>query len=188
MDVRWAMVTTAELSLHGNEALLRQNGKSCKVTILEPEGALFEEVSTRPADPRPEETLNEGTTMLAAHIYQEETVPFTIKVAITPYDTTFSGGETPIWDSEYREEPGLMGIFPNPASDVTHVSFDLPKAERITLELFSPNGQLASLAVNGIRPAGRNVVPVPMGSLAPGVYVLKLSLERGSETGVVIRK
>jgi hypothetical protein len=188
MDVRWAMVTTAELSLHGDEALLRQNGKTCKVTILEPEGAVFEELSTRPTDPRPEETLNEGTTMLAANIYQEKTVPFTIKVAITPYDTTLSGGTTAEWESEKIEGPQLLEVFPNPASDRASVVFDLPDAQWITLSVFNQKGQLVSRIEEAYRPAGRNVVHCDLGDLKPGAYLLQLTHENGTDTSVLIRQ
>jgi hypothetical protein len=188
MDVRWAMVTAAELSLHGHEALLRQNGKICKVTILEPEGAVFEELSTRPVDPRPEEKLNEGTTMLAASIYQEETKPFTIHVAITPYDTLLTGSSTAVWESENREQPQMLGIFPNPADDATSVVFDLPEPEWITLSLYNLNGQLLSRLSEGYRPAGRNVVRCPLGPLPTGAYLLKLTHERGTETRRLIRQ
>ncbi len=188
MDVRWAMVTTAELSLHGNEALLKQNGKTCKVTILEPEGALFEELSTRPPDPGPEETLNEGTTMLAAHIYQEETLPFTIKVSITPYDTTLSGGTTAIWQTAEKEQPVLTGIFPNPVADQANVIFDLPEEGRITLSLCTLNGQLVTRLAEGTRPAGRNVIRCRLGACPPGVYMLQLIHEHGTESRKLIRQ
>jgi hypothetical protein len=188
MDVRWAMVTTAELSLHGHEALLRQNGKTCKVTILEPEGAFFEELSTRPTDPSPDETLNEGTTMLAANIHQEETVPFTIKVAITPYDTTLTGGTTAEWESEKIEGSQLLEVFPNPASDRASVVFDLPDAQWITLSVFNQKGQMVSRIEEAYRPAGRNVVHCDLGDLKPGAYLFQLTHENGTDTSVLIRQ
>jgi len=41
-DVRWAMVTRAEVALNGSEATLRQDGKTLKVSVLEPAGATLQ--------------------------------------------------------------------------------------------------------------------------------------------------
>lgn len=188
MDVRWAMVTTAELSLHGHEALLRQNGKEFKVTVLEPEGAEFTELSTRPENPRPDETLNEGTTMLATTIHQEEISPFNIKVALTPYDTTLSGGNTGIWKSEKLREPRLLGSYPNPFSDEVFISFDLPRSENVVLEVYSLSGSLEARIIEGNRPAGRNVVGYDASRLSAGVYILKLTHELGVENLRVVKQ
>lgn len=169
MDVRWAMVTPAEISMNGNEALLRQNGKEFKVTIIEPEGAAFEELSTRPENPGPEETLNEGTTMLATTIYQELISPFKIKIALTPYDTVLSQINTSVWKSELLEGPILMDCYPNPFNTITMLSFDMPDEEAVSLDLYNLEGQKISRIISGTRLAGRNVIHFEGSFLDPGL-------------------
>ncbi len=188
MDVRWAMITPAEISLNGNEALLRQNGKEFKVTIVAPEGAVFEELSTRPENPGPEETLNEGTTMLATTIYQEQISPFKIKVALTPYDTVLSQPHTAIWESELLGGPLLMDCYPNPFSTTAMFSFDLPDEEAVSLDLYDLEGQRISRIISESRPAGRNVIHCESSFLNPGMYILKLSHRQGTETIRIVKQ
>jgi hypothetical protein len=62
-EVRWAMVTRAEVSLEGSRATLSQEGKSLRVSVLEPAGAKLEVLSTKgPAD---SDAANPSTRMLA---------------------------------------------------------------------------------------------------------------------------
>jgi hypothetical protein len=186
MTVRWAMITPAEISLHGNEALLRQNGKEFKATILEPLGAVFEKLSTMPEDPRPDENLNEGTSMLAANIHQEEIFPFTIRVVLTPYDTMLTSPGTTTWGSLALNAPVFHGVLPNPVIKEALCVFDLPEEEKVSLELYTLNGQLAGKLYEGIRPAGRNTIRIQRGIHAAGVYLLRLKYTRGAETTRVI--
>ena len=188
LDVRWAMVTPAEISLHGNEALLRQNGKEFKVTIVEPEGAVFEELSTRPENPGPEETLNEGTTMLATTIYQEHISPFKIKVALTPYDTVLSQSQTAIWRSELSDKPLIYETYPNPFHDRIHLNFDIPGAGEVKLQIFNMEGRLVAVVLDGIRPAGRNVFVFDGSQLPPGYYTLRLTHARGEASGRMLKQ
>ncbi len=187
MNVRWAMITAAEIALYGNEALLRQNGKEFKVTIVEPEGAVFEELSTRPVNPGPEETLNEGTTMLATTIYQEQISPFKIKVALTPFDTVLSQQNTAIWESELSDKPLMYKTYPNPFHDQTHLNFDIPEAGEVKLQIFNMEGQLVAVVFDGIRPAGRNVIAFDGSQLPPGYYTMRLTHFRGEASGRLVK-
>jgi hypothetical protein len=179
IDIRWAMVTPAEILLNGNEALLRQNGKEFKVTLLEPANAVFEELSTKP--PKPGERQNEGTTMLATTIYKEDIFPFEIKVALTPYDTLLSEPSSVQWDSEILEQPVLLNCFPNPVQENTMILFDLPSVEHVSLDIFDLNGRKIQQVLSEIRPAGRNVIYYNGSVLFPGLYLLKLSYSSGSQ-------
>ena len=66
-DVRWAMVTRAQVELNGSEATLRQNGKTLQAKILSPDGASFEVI---PADPPVDNfnAANPNTRILVIHI------------------------------------------------------------------------------------------------------------------------
>lgn len=65
-EVRWGMVTEADIKLDGNKAILSQQGKKLTAEMVSPPGAKFEIVSTKP--PTPRENQNRGTRMLAARL------------------------------------------------------------------------------------------------------------------------
>jgi hypothetical protein len=66
-DVRWAMVTRAQVDLNGRTATLKQNNKTLQAKILSPAGAAFEVI---PADP-PIDSFNApnpNTRILVIHL------------------------------------------------------------------------------------------------------------------------
>ena len=63
--------------------------------------------------------------------------------------------------------------YPNPFSGSTTVSFDLPKAERVTIEIFDLYGRKLQFFDEHF-PAGMNRVEIGDG-LANGVYYLRLN-------------
>lgn len=64
--VRWGMVTKAEATLNGGEAVLSADGKTLTMKLLSPAGADFTEVSTKP--PTEAENPNEGAKMIAVEL------------------------------------------------------------------------------------------------------------------------
>ncbi len=65
-EVRWGMVTEADVQPAGNKAVLTQGGKKLEAEIVAPAGAKFETVATRP--PTPKENQNRGARMLAVRL------------------------------------------------------------------------------------------------------------------------
>jgi hypothetical protein len=61
-EVRWGMVTPAEVRIDANKATLSLDGRRLQAEILAPQGTTFEIVSTKP--PTKQEQQNEGTRML----------------------------------------------------------------------------------------------------------------------------
>ena len=55
LDVRWQMLTRAEITLNGDVAVLKQDGKTLKASILSPAGAKFAQGSAQP----PEDGVNQ---------------------------------------------------------------------------------------------------------------------------------
>lgn len=180
------MVTPAEFFLNGNEALLRQNGKEFKVTILEPSDARFEELSTKPS--RPEENQNEGTTMLATSVYKDDLLPFKINVELNPYDTLLSEHVSVEWSSSSLSKPRILANYPNPFRDITMLMFDLPDDQAVSLNIYNLKGQHVLHVLSEKRPAGRNVVHFRAESLDPGVYVLKLTHSGGTESMRIVKQ
>ncbi|RYC39063.1 DUF4962 domain-containing protein [Pectobacterium zantedeschiae] len=78
---RWAMVTTAEITIKGNTALLTKEGRTIKV-IKDDDSAEFRVLSTKPADNRQKD--NVGTTMLAVQKEIPAKSDYRINVIITP--------------------------------------------------------------------------------------------------------
>ena len=79
-DVRWTLVTGAEIELSGNKAVLTQNGKTLRAEILVPFGARFEVLPNRP--PTLVEKQNEGTQILAIHLTAKPDQPIAISVLL----------------------------------------------------------------------------------------------------------
>jgi len=65
-EVRWAMMTNAEITLHGNRAVLANDGQTMTARILEPVDAVF---SIEAATPKSkEEKQNEGFRLLTVRL------------------------------------------------------------------------------------------------------------------------
>jgi len=81
--VRWGMVVAgAECKLDGASATLTRDGKTLSATILEPAGATFEIVSTKP--PTSRENPNQGTFMLATTIQPARGANVAITILLRP--------------------------------------------------------------------------------------------------------
>ena len=83
-DVRWAMVTGAEIKLAGQKALLEQDGRTLEAEILVPKDVKFETLPNLPATPA--EKQNEGTHILAARIPAGAPRRIEISVLLQPID------------------------------------------------------------------------------------------------------
>ena len=103
-EVRWGIVTEAEIKLAGNEATLTQNGKTLRAEILAPPQARFEIVSTKP--PTAQEMQNEGTRMLATRISVDGKEPVVVSILLQPGSKATRA--TPIKDRPLDEWPGHM--------------------------------------------------------------------------------
>ena len=79
-QVRWSMVTGAEISLSGHRATLTQDGKTLLAEILVPSDAKFEVVSNAP--PTPVEKQNAGTRILAITVTARAEQPVAISVLL----------------------------------------------------------------------------------------------------------
>lgn len=79
-----------------------------------------------------------------------------------------NGGEIPDAFHLYQN-------YPNPFNPTTLISFDLPVAERVTLEVFNLTGQrVAILSQNRLFSAGRHTVEFDAQQLATGLYIYRI--------------
>jgi trimeric autotransporter adhesin len=68
----------------------------------------------------------------------------------------------------------LFQNYPNPFNPSTQIRFELPSNQPVTLRVYDITGRLVSTLVNGLRPAGVNIVSFDASNLASGVYVYRL--------------
>jgi len=91
-EVRWGMVTAADIKVSGNKAVLSQDGKALHAKVVSPPGAKFEIVSTKP--PTDRENQNNGTRMLAVKAKAQGEKKLVIEVFLEKMPI-FESQETP---------------------------------------------------------------------------------------------
>ena len=73
-----------------------------------------------------------------------------------------------------------LSVYPNPFNPQTTILVDLPKTDKVRLEVYSLTGRLVDVLVDEMMPAGKQAVCFQPSALsASGIYVVRLSV--GSE-------
>ncbi|MEL6355513.1 MAG: cellulase family glycosylhydrolase [Bacteroidota bacterium] len=110
-------------------------------------------------------------------------------VGMTFYPEPPTGGFNDIIDIEYlsfgqplvstREfvELDALQIYPNPASDLIELAYELPTSARVGVKLFTTTGQLVRHQFYGEQPGGRQQIQLPVEGLAAGHYSLQLLVD-----------
>ncbi|MBM3307315.1 MAG: metallophosphoesterase [Candidatus Eisenbacteria bacterium] len=130
-----------------------------------------------PADPEADYDVEGGTLVRrlpdgSAVVAVESVAPLSVStVVLTPRETGVADGEFAV---------RLRHASPNPFNPETHISFELPRACRVTLDVRSVDGRRVATLVDGPRVAGAHSV-VWRGrddagaEVASGVYFVRLS-------------
>ena len=71
------------------------------------------------------------------------------------------------------DSPYLAGNFPNPFNPATEISFSLPEATDVRLEVFNIIGQRLAVLVDARLEAGEHRIHFEGGSLPSGVYLYR---------------
>jgi len=79
-----------------------------------------------------------------------------------------------------------VAIFPNPANPATTISYTIAKSARVTLDIYSVNGQKVATLVDRNMPAGLHSVVFDGSSLASGVYFYRLETPGFAKTGKML--
>jgi hypothetical protein len=129
-------------------------------------------------------------------VWDEDFITFDIIVG--------DGGSSPISDWECRvvsgwfddpttlqtgmvvEEFALNGVYPNPFNPTTTLSYALPEAAKVTLNVYDVSGRLVAEVVNGWRNAGVHDVLFDGSGLASGIYVFTLTAGDYNTTGKMV--
>jgi len=80
----------------------------------------------------------------------------------------------------------LIGATPNPFNPITTISFTLPEASRVTLNVFDVSGRQVAQLVNGLRAAGAHQVSFDGSNLSSGVYLYTLTAGSQTATGKMV--
>lgn len=80
----------------------------------------------------------------------------------------------------------LVHNYPNPFNPNTMISYTLPNTSKVHLEVYDINGKLITILENGIRDAGKHVVPFDGSGLASGIYFYRLMADEYEAVGKMV--
>jgi hypothetical protein len=111
--------------------------------------------------------------------------------------TTADGGPS-VWEATCTGEPfpgelavsvaesfSLMSASPNPFNPATTISYSLPEAGRVRLQVFDTAGRLVATLADGWREAGLQEVTFDGSNLASGLYLYRINVAQQSLTGKI---
>lgn len=91
------------------------------------------------------------------------------------FEITFTPPTVSGEDSSEGYAFGLEAVWPNPTTSTSQVAFTLENTGEISLDVFDVLGRRVAQVANGEYGAGRHILPLSTGSLASGVYVVRLT-------------
>lgn len=93
-------------------------------------------------------------------------------------DINLSGA--PVGLAELGDEDVAMRVVPNPASGNADLQLDLREGDRVRITVLNAIGQEVAVLADGPMAAGRHNVVVPVGTLADGLYLVRLVKNDGA--------
>jgi len=79
--------------------------------------------------------------------------------------------------NNFQQSFSLSQNYPNPFNPSTKISFSLPSASKIKLQVFNALGELVTTLVNDTKNAGIHTVNWNASNLASGVYIYRIQAE-----------
>jgi len=99
---------------------------------------------------------------------------------VQPKSMNTATGDTPVSIADFNEKPqdfSLSQNYPNPFNPETTISYSLPKAGNVTLEVYSLLGQKLSSLVSKRQSAGTHSIQFNASSLSSGIYFYRLKFD-----------
>jgi hypothetical protein len=82
-----------------------------------------------------------------------------------------------------QSDPYQFTLFPNPASDIVNMAFNVPEKQRVSVEIIDVHGQLIkSLRTSETFEPGQHKITAGLNGFNPGIYYCRLTDEKGSVT------
>ena len=81
----------------------------------------------------------------------------------------------------------LQAPFPNPFRTATTLTYTLPAATDVRLDVFDALGRRVATVAEVLRPAGTHAVDFDAGALPPGLYIVRLSANGQRATRRLVR-
>jgi hypothetical protein len=83
----------------------------------------------------------------------------------------------------YSPDFSLTGNFPNPASELSNISYSLNLPAYVKIEIMNMNGELIQSLIQQEQVPGTYEIPVNTNSLLPGIYVYRFTANNFMDTG-----
>ncbi len=84
--------------------------------------------------------------------------------------------------TEYKLQP----CYPNPFNATTAISYQIPEARHVSLQIYDTAGRLVTTLVDGWREAGEHQVTFDGSGLASGVYLCRLQADKQTTSGKML--
>ncbi|MEI6816745.1 MAG: T9SS type A sorting domain-containing protein [Bacteroidota bacterium] len=82
-----------------------------------------------------------------------------------------------------------VSVYPNPANDITNVSYSISSNANVTMEIYNISGQKVITQNLGIQTVGNHTVPVSVATLPSGTYIMNLTIgDTKSATRFIIQR
>ena len=98
---------------------------------------------------------------------------------------TTNGGQSGINDNNIAQKSNLIN-YPNPFSNTTNISYQLPEKSNVNLSVFDITGKVVKTLVNQSQQAGQYNINFDAGNLQSGIYYYRLVTGNRAETGKMI--
>lgn len=141
------------------------------------------------------EDVSGWTSWSAPVIYFDEQIPnnASITIVVGNQENGTNGTDVFIDNLTFGEAAGIddkhelqeYSFFPNPATDILNIRFDLPENDRLRFEIVTPQGAIAIVTKEALFPAGKNTVGIPVSSLLQGMYFVRAAGDKYRMTGKV---
>ena len=124
-------------------------------------------------------------------VYDGDVIPLTISGQLldgTPFEgvdcVVILGDNLPMADVGGDDVPSISGVnnYPNPFNPVTTISFSLPVASHVSLEVYNVMGQRVTTVADGFYEAGVHACEWDGSEVASGVYFYRIETPEFAET------
>ncbi len=80
-----------------------------------------------------------------------------------------------------KQLPGFdMNVYPNPASDILNITYQLGRNANIALEIYNIQGVKMAYINQGMKNSGLQHIQIPTDALAPGMYICRIQADNNS--------